>query len=155
MLGLSHLYSNFDQQNAFETMGEAVRTVNHLADPDLGGTSLLAKIEGARFAYYAKYEVAGFSLENSFRELARFDFDRALGLAQTLDDKSLRSMAVIAVAASCLERNEAQEKVSVPKKQNDPNQHTSKSSEPGRKAQKPRWQISITAGIFANQRAAS
>lgn len=137
LLGLSILYSKVDQQHSFETMADAVKTVNHIATPDLGGTSLFAKIEGAQFAYYAKYEVAGFSLENSFRELARFDFDRALGLAQTLDDKSLRSMAVIAVAASCLERNEAQEKASVPTKQNDPNQQTLKSSDPGRKAQKP------------------
>jgi len=137
LLGLSILYAKIDQQHSFETMADAVKTINHVATPDLGGTSLFAKIEGAQFAYYAKFEVAGFSLENSFRELARFDFDRALGLAQTLDDKSLRSMAVIAVAASCLERNEAQEKAIVPAKQNDPNQQTPKSSDPGRKAQKP------------------
>lgn len=137
LLGLSSLYTKIDQQHSFDTMADAVKTVNHVATPDLGSTSLFAKIEGAQFAYYAKYEVAGFSLENSFRELARFDFDRALGLAQTLDEKSLRSMAVIAVAASCLERNEAQEKAGVSTKQNDPNQQTLKSSEPSRKAQKP------------------
>ena len=50
------------------------------------------------------YPVEGFSLENVFRLLAPFDFDGALLMARSFDDKSLRATASLALAAVCLER---------------------------------------------------
>ena len=78
LLGISHLYSKIDHARAFEVMTDAVKTINRITAPDLNSTGLSQRIEGPQFGYLARYDVDGFSLENAFRELAPFDFDRAL-----------------------------------------------------------------------------
>ncbi|HKS41096.1 MAG TPA: hypothetical protein VJX74_10835, partial [Blastocatellia bacterium] len=103
LLGISHLYSKVDHARAFEVMTDAVKTINRITDPDLNNTGLSQRIEGPQFGYLARYDVDGFSLENAFRELAPFDFDRALLVAKALENKTLRSTAVITLAAFCLE----------------------------------------------------
>ena len=110
MLGISHLYARFDQIRAFEIMSEAVKTINKIEEPDVASTRFHQRIEGRTFAHYSTYEVAGFSVENAFRELATFDFERALLLAKSLENKSVRSKAVIALAAVCLDNAARQKK---------------------------------------------
>ncbi|MEK6300284.1 MAG: hypothetical protein AABO41_06150 [Acidobacteriota bacterium] len=110
LLGISNLYSKIDHVRASEIMADAVKAINRITSPDLSDTGLLQKIEGPRFATYARYEVAGFSLENTFRDLAPFDFEKALWLAGSLEDKVLRSTAIIAISSPCLEKAPVQEK---------------------------------------------
>jgi len=110
LLGAAHLYSGIDPLRAFEVMADAVKTINRIASVDLSDTGLMQRIEGPQFASYARYEVAGFSLEKAFRELSTSDFDRALLSAKTLEDKSFRSRAIIAIVASCLESARKPEK---------------------------------------------
>lgn len=110
LLGVVYLYTKFDRISAFEKMSYAVKTINKIAEPDLTSTRFHQRIEGQTFAHYSMYEVAGFSLEKTFRELGPSDFEGALLLAKMLEDQSLRSRGVIALAAFCLEKLESEEK---------------------------------------------
>jgi hypothetical protein len=114
LLGVAHLYVKFDHQRAFEVMNETVKTINRLTSPDLDETSIFQRIEGRGFGHYARFELTGFSLENVFREIAPFDNHGALLLAQALEDRFIRSKAIISVASLCLEQSHKRERL-VPK----------------------------------------
>lgn len=116
LLGVAHLYAKFDPLGAFEVMNAAIKTINKLAEPDLASTRIFQKIEGREFSFYATVQIEGISLENSFRELGQADFDRALLAAKYLEDKSLRAMATLALAAVCLENVEKVKKAEAEKK---------------------------------------
>ncbi|MEN3331734.1 MAG: hypothetical protein V7641_1099 [Blastocatellia bacterium] len=103
LLGVAHLYAKFDSLRAFEVMREAIKTINQISEPNFASASVGQQIEGQRFGYYVMYPVEGFSLEKAFGLLAPFDFDGALLMARSFDDKSLRATASLALAAVCLE----------------------------------------------------
>ncbi len=103
LLGVAHLYSKLDQFRAVEVMGEAVKTINRLERPDFMPT-VFQEIKGEQFGFYLAYPLAGFDTENSFRDLAAADFQGALALARTLEDKGLRAGVMMAIAARCLEK---------------------------------------------------
>ena len=103
LLGVAHLYSKFDSLRAFEVIREAVKTINQLSEPDFTSGYVTQKIEGPTFAFYAVYPVEGFTLEDAFRPLAPVDFDGALLVARSFDDKSLRAAASLALASACLQ----------------------------------------------------
>nr|MDQ3746218.1 hypothetical protein [Acidobacteriota bacterium] len=103
LLGVAHLYSKLDQVRALEVMGLAVKTVNRLRDPNLASAYLMRRIQGKDFGMYMSHPMPGFSLENSFRELGAHDFEGTISAANNLDDKYLRAVGILAVAARCLE----------------------------------------------------
>jgi DNA polymerase III delta prime subunit len=103
LLGVAYLYAKLDKTRAFEVMSEAVKTINSLTNPDFSSPFIQQKIEGKQFSSYYGYGVEGFSLETVFRLLAPLDFDGALYRARSLDDRAQRGLAVLALAASCLE----------------------------------------------------
>ncbi len=104
LLGVAHLYTKFDALRSFEVMKDAVKTINVLTKPDFTTSSILRNVQGKTFMIFVYYSVPGVSLENAFRELGASDFAVALPLAQNLEDKSLRSMAIVALSAQCLEK---------------------------------------------------
>lgn len=104
LLGIMNLYVRYDQARAFEVMSEAVRTINRLQDQDFTRAVIIQKIEAPKWSTYFSFNVAGFRLENTFRELGPKDFDLALDLARGLENRSLRATAVIALSAPCLEK---------------------------------------------------
>jgi hypothetical protein len=103
LLGITHLYAAFDALRASEVMADAVKTINTLTDPELSLGFILRRIEGKNFSVYSGYNVPGFNLENSFRELGPRDFDGALMLARNLADRAQRATAILGLSAQCLE----------------------------------------------------
>jgi hypothetical protein len=103
LLGVAHLYSKLDQFRAVEVMGDAVKTINRLEHPNFMPT-LFQQIKAEQFGVYVSYPLAGFDIETGFRDLAAADFQGALALARTLDNKALRAGVVMAIAARCLEK---------------------------------------------------
>jgi hypothetical protein len=116
LLGVTYLYAKLDKIRAFEVMAEAVKTINSLSNPDFSTAHIMQKIEGKQFSSFHAYSVEGFNLETVFRLLAPMDFDGALYRARSLDDKSQRALAVLALAASCLEELERIKKQDAEKK---------------------------------------
>jgi hypothetical protein len=137
LLGVAHLYTKFDQLRALEAMGEAVKTINRLREPDLSASFLMRKIQGKSFAMYMSHQMAGFSLENSFRELGGRDFEGALSAANNLDDKYLRATAALAVAAKCLEDSQKAQPRKTPAKPSPKSKETPAAKKPDAPKQQP------------------
>lgn len=104
-LGVAHLFASFDGPRALEVVGEAVKTVNTLDDPELSRAFVQRRIEGKTFGTYGAFGVPGFSLENAFREAGARDFEGALLVARGLAKPHLRATAVVGLAADCLEQS--------------------------------------------------
>lgn len=104
LLGVVHLYAEFDATRAAEVLADAVRTINTLKRPDLTAAYIHRRIEGKTFGVYSSYNVPGFRLENVFQTLGPHDFEGTLFAARKLDDPGLRATAVLGLAAHCLER---------------------------------------------------
>ncbi len=104
LLGLAYQYEKIDHGFALEELGEAVRVINNLKDPDLFSAAQQRMIVGKTFAFYTSYSIPGFDPENTFRELSINDFGLALSNARSINDRVIRSVAVLAVAKNCVER---------------------------------------------------
>jgi hypothetical protein len=59
-------------------MSEAVKTINRIDDQDFTRLFIVQRIEGPTWSTYFSFNVSGFSLENTFRDLGLNDFDLAL-----------------------------------------------------------------------------
>jgi tetratricopeptide (TPR) repeat protein len=116
LLGITHLLAEFDALRASEVMADAVKTINTLDEPDFSLGFILRRIEGKNFSVYSGYNIPGFNLENSFRELGPRDFDGALALARNLSDRTLRSTAILGLSSQCLEQA-AKSPAAAPKKE--------------------------------------
>lgn len=115
LLGITNLYLKHDSGRAFEVMSEAVKTINRINDQDFTRLFIVQRIEGPTWSTYFSFNVSGFSLENTFRDLGLNDFDLALDLARNLENKNLRAKAIVALAAPCLEKPQTTEPPKRPK----------------------------------------
>ncbi|MDQ4123853.1 MAG: hypothetical protein M3209_20635 [Acidobacteriota bacterium] len=102
LLGSAFWFEKYNQFRAAEVLSEAVKTINRLENPDLSSTNVRRQIVGKNFGFFAVYEMPGYSLEKSFAQVSRKDFQGALNQARNLDDKYLRTLAVIAVVGDCI-----------------------------------------------------
>ena len=103
-LGVAHLFASFDGPRALEVMGEAVKTINALDNPELSRAFVQRRVEGKTFGTYGALGVPGFNLENAFSEAGAQDFEGALLVARGLTEPHLRATAVVGLAAHCLEQ---------------------------------------------------
>ena len=104
LLGLATMYEKFNHTFALAELSDAVRSVNRLKDADILSKSIFRQIQGKDFAFYASYQMPGYDLESTFKLLSKNDFDMTLSNARALDDKYLRTLAVIAIAQNCIDR---------------------------------------------------
>jgi hypothetical protein len=101
LLGTAFWFEKYNQYRAAEVLSEAVKTINRLENPDLSATVIHRRIVGKDFGYFAGYQTPGYNLEKSFQTVAAKDFQGALSQARNLNDKYLRTLAVIAVVNDC------------------------------------------------------
>jgi hypothetical protein len=101
LLALAYLYTKLDVNRGVEELGNAVRTINALENPDFTMQFTMMKIEGKTFGSYASYSTPGFNPENAFREMGKVDFDGSLTQAANFSDKSLRSLTTLSVIEPC------------------------------------------------------
>jgi hypothetical protein len=94
LLGIAHLYA-------------AIKTVNKVGDYNTDQARLLRTIQFRGSTSTSVSTVEGFDLGKTLATFARLDFERALGLAQSLDNKSVRYETVIAIAATLFEKKPA------------------------------------------------
>lgn len=94
-------YVQIDALRAFEVLGEAIATINHVPDFDFN-RPLMREVSFKGWRQFFGYGLGQVSFESSLERLARADFDRTLLLAQTLDQKDLRAVAILAVSKSAL-----------------------------------------------------
>lgn len=105
LLGLANQYAPLDAVRSFELADEAVKTINKVADynPDRNQLVRAIAMRSGRGANTSASSVEGFDLGRTLRVLARNDFERALLLAQALEQKPLKYTTVLALAATLFE----------------------------------------------------
>ena len=111
LLGLAGLYSRFDSLRGFDLASEAVRTANKIQNYGPDQARLVRSLEtpGGKGVSVSVENAEEFDLGKTLASLAGADFERALLLAQSLENKPLGLMAVISVAASVFEKKLARQ----------------------------------------------
>lgn len=104
LLGLANLYEKVNHIFALDELSEAVKVVNRLDNPDMLSTSFYRQITSKDHSFYASFSMPSYDLEGTFRNLSKNDFDMPLSNAKTLEDKYLKTLAVIAVAQNCIDK---------------------------------------------------
>ncbi len=103
LLSLVQLYDRLNHTVALDELGEAVRVINQLDDPDLFDNYINRQIVGKDFASMASLPLPGNNLEGLFTDMSKKDFEMSLANARALDDKYFRTIAVLAIAKNCLQ----------------------------------------------------
>ena len=103
LLGVAHLYAEFDATRAAQVLRAAVKVVNLLPNPDFSSETVGRELGNRLFTTFAVYQVPGMRLDNAFRELGARDFESALSAANEVADKYQRALAVLGLASKCLE----------------------------------------------------
>ena len=96
LLGAAYSYAQFDTFRSREAANSAIKIINKLPQPNLENTTLVRRINGKLFTVFAAYKMPGFSLANVFNKLSSEGIDNAVGVANTLENKSLRTTATLA-----------------------------------------------------------
>jgi|CXWL01.1.fsa_nt_gi hypothetical protein len=103
LFSLVSFYERVNHSLALDELGEAVRVVNQLEEPDLFQNWIYRQIAGKDFVFMASLSLPGDNFEGMFTELGKKDFESSLANVRSLDDKFLRTVAVIAVAKNCVQ----------------------------------------------------
>jgi hypothetical protein len=106
LLSVANLFLKIDRDRAFGLAEAARRAANKVPAEKLKlgeeDSQMVRVMNYGGATLSTTTEVAGFDTRKVFGRLAGHDFDRALALAQALENKSVRCRAMIAVAESAL-----------------------------------------------------
>ena len=104
LLGLATAYEKVNHTAALDELGEAVRIINGLQNPDIFSTSVHRQIIVKDFSFFAVYGISGYNMETTFEQLSKNDFELSLSHAKSFNDKYFRTLAVLATAKNCVEK---------------------------------------------------
>lgn len=102
LLSLVQLYGPINHSVALDELGEAVRVINQLEEPDLFQNWVFRQITGKEFGFMASISLPGNNMEGMFADLGKRDFEMSQANARSFDDKYFRTITVIAIAKNCL-----------------------------------------------------
>ena len=103
LFSLVQFYDRLNHSVALDELGEAVRVVNQLQDPELFKNYVFRMISGKDFSFMTSISLPGNNLEGTFSEIGKKDFEMTLANARGFDDKYFRTLAVLAVAKNCVQ----------------------------------------------------
>jgi hypothetical protein len=98
--GLVQTLAGFDVPRAFSAAADLVSAINRLKEPLPDRAMLVRAYEISGMSWINSQDVAAFDPGGTLARLAREDFERALTLAQSVENPPVRLSSVIAVAAS-------------------------------------------------------
>ena len=101
LLALTGMYDGVNHSVALDELGEAIRVINTLKDPDIFSTMVYREIQVKGMGFYAAFQTPGYNLEKTFEDISKKDFELSLANAMSLYDKYFRTLAVIAIANNC------------------------------------------------------
>lgn len=104
LMGLAYQYEPFNPGFAIQELSDSVAVINRLQDPDLGSTAVYRQIIGKSYSFFTVYTVPGYDLERTYSKLAARDLGLSLSNARSIDDKFLRTIAVLAVTRECAKK---------------------------------------------------
>jgi hypothetical protein len=103
LLGLAAIYEKVNHASALDLLGEAVKVINKLENPDIFTNFISRQIITKDYSFVASISAPGYNLESTFQEISKKDFELSLAHANSLNDKYFRTLAVIAVAKNCVQ----------------------------------------------------
>lgn len=103
-LGIAHLYAGIDSVRSFEILGDAMKTAVKVSDYSTDQARLLRTLQSRGMNMTSVSTVDGFDIGKTLGVFAKLDFERALGLAQSMENRALRCETVMAVAATLFEK---------------------------------------------------
>ncbi len=112
LLGLATLYRKLNTSFAMDEIAEAVRVMNRLENPDMSSMAVFRQIVGKNSSSFAVFSIPGKGFKESFREMSETDIGLTLSNARAIEDKYLRTIAVLATIEGCAEIIEAAPKES-------------------------------------------
>ncbi|HZS06406.1 MAG TPA: hypothetical protein VFD58_16320 [Blastocatellia bacterium] len=110
LVSIASLYSKFDPQRSGEILREAVETINRVSEPDPDSVTFARRLTVGGSDSVLTYPFIGFTPEETFRTSGALDFDGALVTAESLEDRTLRARAVLALSSLCLKEPDAKPK---------------------------------------------
>jgi len=102
LFSLVSFYEHVNHSVALDELGEAIRVVNQLEEPELFENWLYRQIAGKDFVFMASINLPGNNLEGMFTEMGKKDFEMSLANARAFNDKYFRTISVIAIARNCV-----------------------------------------------------
>jgi hypothetical protein len=104
LLTVAFLYTKVDLVRSVMILSDAVRCINQIESPTFSDDYIIKRIEGKVFGSYVTLRIPGFDPQNGFREIAKYDFDGTLYQANSIRDKYLRVMVMMALVDLCLKQ---------------------------------------------------
>lgn len=101
LLGLVNQYLKVNPVFAMQELSDAIKIINRIERYDFNSTGVTRQIRGKNFSHFAVFSMPGYDLENTFREISKNNFEMSLSNAKSLEDKYLRTIAVLAIAKNC------------------------------------------------------
>ncbi|MCW5970482.1 MAG: hypothetical protein KIT57_18430 [Blastocatellales bacterium] len=105
-LGIAHLYAGIDSVRSFEILGDAMKTAVKVSDYSTDQARLLRTLQSRGMNMTSVSTVDGFDIGKTLGVFAKLDFERALGLAQSMENRALRCETVMAIAATLFEKTQ-------------------------------------------------
>ena len=105
LLALTNSYIKVNPIFAMQELGEAINVINRLENPEgVMSTGVTRQIKGKDFSFFASFGLPGQNLEGTFKAISKDSFEMSLSNAKSLEDKYLRTLAVLAVAQNCVDK---------------------------------------------------
>ena len=105
LLALTNQYIKVNPVFAMQELSGAVQVINRLEDPtSVMSTSVMRQIRGKNFSFFTSFALPGHNLEGTFKAISKDSFEMSLSNAKGLEDKYLRTLAVLAVAQNCVDK---------------------------------------------------
>lgn len=104
LLALANQYLKINQIFAMQELSDAIKVINRLEKADVMSTSVRRQIVGKNFSFFSGFALPGYNLEGTFKAISKDNFEMSLSNAKALEDKYLRTLAVIAVAQNCVDK---------------------------------------------------
>ena len=105
LLALTNSYIKVNPIFATQELSDSINVINRLEDPTgVMSTSVTRQIKGKNFSFFASFALPGQNLEGTFKAISKDSFEMSLSNAKSLEDKYLRTLAVLAVAQNCVDK---------------------------------------------------
>ncbi len=103
LFSLVGFYERINHSLALDELGEAIRVINQLDEPDLFQNWVYRQIAGKDFVFMSSISLPGDNFEGIFTEMGKKDFEMSLANARAFNDKYFRTISVIAIAKNCIQ----------------------------------------------------
>lgn len=103
LLALANQYIKINPVFAMQELSDAIKVINRLENSNVMSTSVTRQIRSKTSVYFVVYNLPGQNLEGTFKAISKDNFEMSLSNAKSLEDRYLRTLAVLAVAQNCVD----------------------------------------------------